>query len=110
MIKVEVDVDLSRISEKFKKNLPRAQKMLDLTIIDDCESHVPEDTGALKDSAYVASTIGTGRLVWLTPYARRWYYNVEGVTFRKGSGHWFEKAKDENIEEWRKLIRKYLSV
>lgn len=51
------------------------QQFIDSEVIRYCDPKVPFRTGALKDSALIASVIGEGIVVYATPYARRMYYN-----------------------------------
>ena len=55
------------------------QQVIDKSVIDWCQQYTPWDTGTLAQSAYAATTIGSGRVVYRTPYARYQYYgNVMG--------------------------------
>lgn len=57
---------------------------------------VPKDTGALELSAFVMEVSDVvASIVFDTPYARRWYFNTEGVNFRKeynkdAQDHWMD--------------------
>lgn len=53
------------------------QKMIDSEIIRRCDPKVPFRTSMLKDSAQIATVIGSGIIVYDTPYARRMYYNPQ---------------------------------
>lgn len=57
---------------------------------------VPKETGALESSAFVKEIEkNIVAIVFDTPYARRWYFNSEGVEFRQeynknATDHWMD--------------------
>lgn len=57
---------------------------------------VPKDTGALENSAWISEVSPLiYRLIYDTPYARRWYFNAEGVSFNQSKNasardHWLD--------------------
>ena len=50
------------------------QKVIDKSVIDWCLPYCPFDTGLLANSAYSATVIGSGMVVYPGPYARYLYY------------------------------------
>lgn len=52
----------------------RVQKALDKAVIDYCIPYCPMKTGTLAKSAYTATVLGSGRVVWPGPYAHYMYY------------------------------------
>lgn len=50
------------------------QKYIDAEVIRQCEPYVPFDNGTLSRSANLATDIGSGLVVYDTPYARYQYY------------------------------------
>lgn len=58
------------------------QKAVDAEVIRQCEPYVPFDTGALSRSANLATKVGSGEVVYDTPYAHYQYYGeVYGPNF-----------------------------
>lgn len=55
-----------------------AQQQLDESFIKHCDPYMPFDTGMLQDSASTATEIGSGEIVWNTPYA---HYLYEGIVY-----------------------------
>jgi hypothetical protein len=57
---------------------------------------VPKDTGELERSGFVRIISDTlAKVIFDTPYARRWYYNADGVTFStdkniNAQDHWMD--------------------
>lgn len=107
MIRFDVDIDLEgleKLSDKFSLNGP-AQRALDEEIKKDSSKKVPLDQGALQASVFTHSS--PGRIVWQTPYAKRWYYesaNFAGAPER--GNRWFERAKAGNVAKWTDVVRK----
>lgn len=75
-----------------------------------------EGAGAFKDITSYVSVISDGlvKIIFDTPYARRWYFNTEGVTFRKeynahAQDHWMDDfiygvRKDEMVQMFFKFL------
>lgn len=58
------------------------QKVVDAAVIRECTPYVPYDEGILAGSANTATEIGSGEVVYDTPYARYQYYGeVWGPNF-----------------------------
>lgn len=72
----------------------KVQKFIDNETIRLMEPYTPMDHGDLIKSATINTTPGTGRIVQITPYAKRWYYtpaNFQGAPMR--GNKWFERMK-----------------
>lgn len=52
----------------------RVQKAVDAAVIRECGPYVPHDEGILEGSANTATQIGSGEVIYDTPYARYLYY------------------------------------
>lgn len=85
-MKIVAKLDLPSDAELLAKlNLQKGgliQKVIDTEIIRWCTDYVPFDEGVLTQSAYTATQIGSGLIVYDTPYARYQYYGeVYGPNF-----------------------------
>jgi hypothetical protein len=103
----DVRIDLSRVGPAIETILKRAQFIVDEQVIKDSNYYIPQDQGILKDSVLSASSIGEGKVVWNTPYARKLYYNPQ-YNFSKdknpnAQGLWFEAAKAAHKKNWIKM-------
>lgn len=106
----------------------RVQRFIDQKVIDGCTPYVPASPDrTLEFSAQVSTEIGSGQVIWNTPYARYQYYGFvmtdEAGRTWVGPGetkpvitdrpltydtsqntmagpHWFERAKADNLTEW----------
>ena len=84
---------------KKRRNLEEygdAQQYVDSEVLRLCAPRVPFETGELLRSGIRETKIGSGDVVYQTPYARRWYYtpaNFFGAPMR--GNYWFERAMNE---------------
>ena len=106
--KVKTNFSEARIKTKLNAKIKRAQMKLDAQVIADSNYFVPNKTSTLQKSAIISTVIGSGLVLWHTPYARRQYY---GEDFDHSKQHnpnacakWFEAAKARKLEQWRYLV------
>lgn len=77
-----------------------AQVFIDSEVLRRCAPYVPFDTGVLNRSGVVNTALGSGRVVYQTPYARRWYYipaRFQGAP--KRGNYFFERMKNNGGKE-----------
>lgn len=76
----------------------RVQRYIDSEVLRLTDKYVPMDTGKLKESGIRNTKIGSGEVVYRTPYARRMYYNPQynfsGAPMR--GAYFFERSKIDN--------------
>lgn len=70
------------------------QKYVDSEVLRLTDPYVPFDSGKLKESGTIHTKIGSGRVVYKTPYARRQYFENKGNGLR--GKQWFERSKADN--------------
>ena len=79
----------------------KVQQFIDSEVLRLCDPYVPMDTGQLKQSGIRHTRIGSGRVVYKTPYARRMYYNpqykFQGAPMR--GAYWFERMKANHKDQ-----------
>lgn len=104
---VRVQFDSNSVSERLTADKARAQKMLDTQVLKDSNYFCPMYTGTLQKSGILHTVIGSGRIVWQTPYARAQYYGLP----HKSTTHnpnarckWFEAAKEKNLKYWVDIV------
>lgn len=107
MIKMNVRMNFNAgaLTKRAQMAKEKAQMELDQQIIKDSNFYAPQDEGNLQNSAIRHST--SGRIVWVTPYAKRLYYNPQ-YNFSKdrnpnAGGLWYEQAKSAKKEQWVQL-------
>ena len=74
----------------------KVQQFIDSEVLRRCQEYVPMDTGELIRSGVINTQIGSGEVVYETPYSRRWYYReaiFQGAP--KRGTYWFERMKND---------------
>ena len=74
----------------------QVQRYVDSEVLRLCEPYVPRDSTALIRSGTNNTNIGSGKVIYNTPYARKWYYteaHFQGAP--KRGTRWFERMKNE---------------
>jgi hypothetical protein len=112
-LRFNVRIDTRRIHGNMQQRLKLAQIALDTQIIKDSNFYAPEDTQTLQRSAITATDVGSGKVVWNTPYARKLYFNPE-YNFSKdknpnAQGLWFEAAKAVKKGVWKEVAQRALN-
>lgn len=103
MFEIKPTVQLLR--ERGIEKGGKVQKFVDSEVIRCMDSFVPFRNGFLKKSAILGTVIGSGRVKYTAPYARRNYYENAGLgnegTQRGGrrGRKWFERMKPIYLTE-----------
>lgn len=115
---MKVHVKSIKVNQKAVRTFVQAQeKAAELTaeaILSDVVSRAvtPKDTGELERSGFVKkSKAFVYYIIFDTPYARRWYFNLDGATFQKtknpfAQDHWMDYYLDGKGKQW--VIDTYL--
>ena len=98
----------------------KAQQFLDNEVIRTTDKFVPLDSGKLKQSAISGTTVGSGKIVYNTIYAKYQYYGLlmvgrapktlTNIPLKYHSGdskrgkYWFERSKSDNLDAWLKGV------
>ena len=105
---VKGNFDAQAVKARISAAIHKAQMKLDQQVITDSNYYCPLKTGTLQKSAVIGTVVGSGLVVWKTPYARRQYYGVNFDRSRdpnpSSCAKWFEAAKARKLEQWRKLV------
>lgn len=109
MMNFDVDVDLKGVIERINKKLEMGQETIDTEVIKGGNYFAPEDRSNLIQSAIRSSKIGSGQVVWDTPYAKKLYYNPQ-YNFSKdknpnAQGLWFEAGKARFLNDWIQAVQ-----
>ena len=83
------------------------QKQVDESVLKYCEPYLPFDRGILRDSGYTATVIGSGKVIWDTPYARYQYYGKlmvdpvyrVGAFYNPNYGFWSRRGVQKELTE-----------
>ena len=104
---VKTALNSAEIKADLEATTRQVQAPLDALILQDSNFFCPIKTGTLQKSAIINSRIGSGELVWRTPYARRQYYEYSKPPYQpnpNACGKWFEAAKARWLEKWVRFV------
>ena len=104
---VKTALNSAGIKADLEATTRQVQAPLDALILQDSNFFCPIKTGTLQKSAIINSRIGSGELVWRTPYARRQYYEYSKPPYQpnpNACGKWFEAAKARWFEKWVRFV------
>ena len=100
--------DAAKVIAELHKNTTKAQTALDSVVLQDSNYFVPLKTGTLQKSGIINTRIGSGEIVWKTPYARAQYYGESFDHSKQNNPNacakWFEAAKARYLEKWVRLV------
>ena len=77
-------------AKDFSNRLQKAQKFVDSEVLRKSDPYVPLKTGMLRDSGVLGTKIGSGRIRYLAPYAKKQYY--KGRSSGKRGRYWVKRA------------------
>lgn len=106
--KATVNFNKAKVKARLNAKVKRAQLKLDTQVVADSNYFIPKITSNLEKSAIINTVIGSGLVLWHTPYANRQYYG-ENFDHSKqknpnACAKWFEAAKARWLEKWRRLV------
>lgn len=107
VFKATTAINTAAIADKYKTKVKQLQAPLDSLILQDSNYFCPIKTGTLQKSAIINSRIGSGELVWRTPYARKLYYEYEKPTYQanpNACAKWVAAAKARWLDKWVRFI------
>ncbi|WP_115716765.1 minor capsid protein [Amedibacterium intestinale] len=105
--KVKIKLNKDAIAALERASQIALEKTVE-SILSDIQSRdvVPFDTGALESSGFVQKVNEIlYKIIFDTPYARRWYFNADNVTFQKtknpnAQDHWMDYYLDGEGKQW----------
>jgi hypothetical protein len=87
-----------KFAPKYTRRYSQAQKYVDSEVLRLSEPYTPLLTGTLIKSGTLGTDIGSGKVRWITPYAKRQYYKGRSPgtsNFGPLRGRfWFERMKE----------------
>jgi hypothetical protein len=98
-----VSFNAAGVTARITANITRAQQWLDNEVLKDCTPYVPRITGALEHSGIDGTVLGSGLIVYNSPYARYQYYGEfthSTQSHPQASREWFEVAKASHGAAW----------
>lgn len=110
-IDTRLEMDKAKVMNRFEHRYEAAQKWMDNEVLRTTEPYVPFRTGMLARSGPGHTQLGSGEVVYETPYARRMYYgryNFNKSAHPQATAQWFEKSKAVNKKAWLSGVEKIL--
>lgn len=88
----------SRFGARAAARFSKAQEYVDSECLRRMDPLTPMRTGAMIRSATAGTVIGSGKIVYNSPYARRQYYENKGGSPKhpQGGKLWFERMKAQH--------------
>lgn len=84
---------------KLTRSINSSQEFIDTECLRLSEKFMPFDQHTLIESGTLCTQIGSGEVMWRTPYARRLYfhpeYNFSTEHNPQAGGYWFERMKQQ---------------
>lgn len=108
---VTINIPEGSIAEKITGAWDKLLPHLTEEILNDCNQYCKEDTGTLIASSLVHSIPAQGLMKWVTPYARRQYWEIRTAhkdVNPKASWRWCEVAKQAHLERWGRQAQAYM--
>ena len=104
---VKITIKESGIKSDIEGKIQQQQKYFDALVLQDSNYFIPIKTGTMEKSSQINTRLGTGEVVWRTPYARRQYYDYHKPPYQpnpNACGKWFEAAKARWLEKWVRFV------
>lgn len=98
-----------RFGPGWTAHLQGVQAQFDKRVLALTDPYVPLDTGLLKNTASMASSVGDGELIWAAPYAAAQYYrsgSAGSITGPLRGPRWGERMKADHEPELEEYARK----
>lgn len=106
-MKIHVEFNPDEVNAEIQQRIQLCQKALDSQVLKDSNYYCPLDTSTLQKSGIANTVIGSGKVVWNTPYAEKQYYDYPQKNHQKNPNAqrlWFEVAKAKCLKNWEKLV------
>lgn len=107
-----LDTDGKIIKAKVVQRFESVQGFLDALVIKDSNYFCPKETSVLQKSAIINTVMGSGLLIWQTPYARAQYYGEHFDHSQQRNlnacAKWFEAAKVRWHSKWVRFVNEKL--
>lgn len=115
-VKIDASLDLGPIKAKYGDAFTIGgpiQQFIDSAVLNGVEPYVPMRIGTTTKSGILHSKIGSGKLIWRTPYVRYIWFgksktgkdlNYSQRRHPLAGKMWAERYKTDHIEELRNMV------
>ena len=103
-MKAELVIHTEVCCSRFAPRYARAQRFLDSEVLRDSAPFTPMRTGYLMKSGNTGTVLGSGKVIYNAPHAKKCYYGLH-MNFSKDKhpqacAQWFEPAKASKKSAW----------
>ena len=105
-----ININKSAVEAKIMGQWDKALPMLTEEILNDCNQYCKEDTGALIQSSMIHSDFKRGIMKWVTPYARRQYWEIKTSLTPGRTWKWVHYAKSKYQAQWTRQAARLMGV
>ena len=105
-----ININKSAVEAKIMGQWDKALPMLTEEILNDCNQYCKEDTGALIASSMTHSDFKRGIMKWVTPYARRQYWEIKTSLTPGRTWKWVHVAKAKYQAKWTRQAARLMGV
>lgn len=121
-MKANILLDLEHTQQKYREAFSVGgiiQKYIDSTVLKGVEPYVPMRIGTLTKSGILHTKIGSGKIVWRTPYARYLWYGksrrgkdlVFSVRRHPLAGKmWAERYKADHLSTLQSMVKRKVAT
>ncbi len=88
----------ANFAPKWSRRFSNAQKFVDSEVLRLCEPYTPMKTSMLIKSGTLGTTIGSGLVQWIAPYAKFQYYGKVMIGVESRSA-WAKKGERKEVTE-----------
>ena len=103
----------TNFATKWNGKITKAQKVIDSEVLRLSEKYIPLLTGTLRNSGIIGTDIGSGKVSWIAPYAKRQYYKGRRPGTQQAGPlrgrFWFERMKAVHKKEILDAAKKAMS-
>lgn len=95
----DVEVDIAKAMKRLNlEERGRVQQVIDSEVLRLNDPYVPKETGELIRSGIAHTQLGSGEVIYSTPYARKQYYIPMNHSGQR-CAYWFEQMKNSGGKE-----------
>ena len=108
---VTININKQRIFGRVDKAWAKTLPDITREIRDDANLYVKVQNKALYASALENSELDKGIIKWVTPYAKRQYWEIETaytVKNPRATWKWFHVAKQHHLDQWLEQVQRYM--
>lgn len=102
---MRIQINKAEVQGKIVGAWDRTLAALTIEIREDCNEYVKRSPNhTMRDTSLIHTR--PGLIAWVTPYAKRQYWEIETALTPGTTWRWIETAKQAHLERWQRLAQK----